>query len=261
MGKRKTIEPYYLAETPFVFDHICKELASYEGQKWSIPEDLTSLTALVGAAEVEKLTAITDSAEQNIYLHNMLSNTLKHTNSSIRLAAMEWVVYDWGRVRRRATDSHKSWPKDLGLYRDEVVENFIYDNYQIRVASWSKVLAFAVPSKYAIYDARVAMSLNAMLDEVNYFHRFYMPPASSPALEKVFDHVKDEARALSVDKFPKYIGYFEYMKLLNALVAKGIAKNVLEVEMKLFANAYRYARQYSDDYDLKIKFKGDKDLE
>ena len=261
MGKRKTIEPYYLSETPFVFDHICEQIASYEGHEWSIPEDLTSLTALVGTEAVEKLTAITDSAEQNIHLHHMLINPLKDKNSSIRLAAIEWVEYDWGRVRRRETESHKDWPELLGSYRDDVVEKFIYENYQNRIASWSKVLAFAVPSKYAIYDARVAMSLNAMLDDVNYFHRFYMPPASSKALQKVFEHVKDEARGLSVDKFPKYIGYYEYMKLLNALVAKGVAKNVLEVEMKLFANAYKHAREYAYLYDLKIKFKGDKDLE
>jgi hypothetical protein len=61
MGKRKTIESYYLAENPTVFDHICEEIASYDGHEWSIPEDLTSLTALVGTEEVDKLTAITDS--------------------------------------------------------------------------------------------------------------------------------------------------------------------------------------------------------
>lgn len=262
MSKRtRTIDPYYLSINSTVLDHVCRELGSYAGHNWAVPDDLTSLAAIVGVDKVAELDAITDSAEKNIHLHSMLSNALRDKNHATRFAAIEWVVYDWGHVRRATSDKHHAWPKELGSYAKATVDSFIASNYQDRIASWSKVLAFADASKYAIYDARVAMTLNAMLDELDFFHRFYMPPPSSKKLQKVFSDIKQSVAAKNPDEKPKYMGYFDYMELLHAIVARGAAKSVLEVEMKLFANAKVYANKYAKKYDLKIPFEKEEDLE
>ena len=256
MSKRtKTIDPYYLEINETVLRHICKEISSYSfaDHTWEVPEDLTPLATIVGSAEVAKLDAVTDSAEKNILLRSILSKPLKAPNHELRLAAMEWVVYDWGHVRQAISEKHKTWPKALGNYSEDTVASFIAERYEDRVASWSKVLAFADASKYAIYDARVAMTLNAMVDEINYPNRFYLPEPSSTVLKQIFQDIRDFVRSKD-DKVQKYIGYFDYMKLLHEIVKRGAAKNVLEVEMKLFASAYEYAEKYSKKYDLGVDF-------
>jgi hypothetical protein len=262
MSKRtKTIDPYYLELNETVLKHICNAISSYSfaGHKWDVPDDLTPLAAIVGATEVAKLNAVADSAEKNILLRSILSKPLKDPNKELRLAAMEWVVYDWGHVRQAISEKHKTWPKALGNYSEDTVEIFIAERYEDRVASWSKVLAFADASKYAIYDARVAMTLNAMVDEINYPNRFYLPEPSSTVLKKIFQDIRDFVRNKD-DKVQKYIGYFDYMKLLREIVKRGAAKNVLEVEMKLFASAYEYAEKYSKKYNLDVDFTRSKKL-
>ncbi len=137
-----------------------------------------------------------------------------------------------------------------GGYQNNKWDKFIRKNYQYRIASWSKVLAFADSAKYAIYDARVVMSLNTILDDTRYQQRFYMPPPSSEKLPKSFSNIKKHVKNLYPNKQPKYLGYFEYLNLLNAIVNKKLANNILEVEMCLFANGMDFAKKYAAKYGL-----------
>jgi hypothetical protein len=230
-------------------EKIWKEIGSYENQEWDLPEDKTLLATIVGDAATNELYAINDSAQRNIHLRSLLSQPLKVKDKSIRLAAIEWVVYDWGNVRGKS-EKHESWPDQLKNYEPDVIENFISANYRDRIASWSKVLGFADCNTYAIYDARVAMSLNTILDNTTYKNRFYMPPPSSTKLSGLFSNIKKHVSKQYSGKQPAYLGYFDYMDLLNALVAKKLAKNVLEVEMRLFAHGMTFAKKYAEKHDL-----------
>ena len=223
---------------------IWEQIADYNGNEWELPKEKESLEELVGSNAAEALYAIGNSAECNIRLREIISPYLKHRDMQVRLAAMEWVVYDWGNVRGKS-EKHEKWPRNLGDYSPEVVNNFISANYQDRIASWSKVLGFAESETYAIYDARVAMSLNATLDNTNYKGRFYLPPPSSDKLKPLFRNIKKHVADHYKDKQVNYMGYFDYMDLLNAFVDRGFALNVLEAEMKLFAHGMTFAEQSS----------------
>jgi hypothetical protein len=133
----------------------------------------------------------------------------------------------------------------LKKFEPKVIDDFIAKNYKDRIASWSKVLGFAQSETYAIYDARVVMSLNATLDNTIYKGRFYMPPPSSDKLKPLFSNIKKHVADHYKNKQVNYMGYFDYMDLLNAFVDRGLALNVLEAEMKLFAHGMTFAAQYA----------------
>lgn len=254
MSKQKqSITKYKLHETGNLLEEIASKIGSYEGQEWKLPENKSSLEAIVGTDKTAELYSMGNSKESNIHLRSLLSGPLKDKSHEVRLAAIEWVVYDWGNVRGNS-EKHELWPKQLQNYQTEVIDKFIEDNYQDRIASWSKVLAFADSSKYAIFDARVAMSLNAILDDIGYRNRFYMPPPSSQKLGGIFSHTKSYVAGVYKGTQPQYLGYFDYKDLLDAMVDKGLAKNVLDVEMRLFANGEIYANIYASKHGLKLPF-------
>jgi hypothetical protein len=259
MSKQKQqITRYRLAETGDLLQQIANRIGTYEGQSWRLPDDRLLLEAIVGTVETDELYAMGHTPESNIHLRTLLSTPLKNKDLSIRLAAIEWVVYDWGNVRGQS-EKHELWPKQLENYQTTVVEQFIESNYEDRIASWSKVLAFADSEKYAIFDARVAMSLNAILDDVSYKYRFYMPPPSSRKLSRVFSHAKAYVASVYNGKTPKYLGYFDYLDLLEEMVKKGLAKSVLDVEMRLFANGEIYANIYALKHGLPLPYPEKKD--
>ena len=249
--KKEKSEPviFRIEDIPDLPEIIWNASGGYQNNKWEVPEDKSLLKNMVSDEDIEQLYSMEESAEQNIYLRSLLSKPLKAKDEELRMRAMKWVIYDWGHVRG-LKGSEEVWPKQLGNYEEAVIEKFITENHKKRIASWSKVLAFADSAKYAIYDARVVMSLNTILDDTSYPQRFYMPPPSSEKLPKSFSNIKKHVKNLYPNKQPKYLGYFEYLNLLNAIVNKKLAKNILEVEMCLFANAEHFAEKYAAKYDL-----------
>lgn len=223
---------------------IWAQIADYNGDEWELPKEQMALEKLVGSNATKELYAIKNSAECNIRLREIISPYLKHRDMKVRLDAIEWVVYDWGNVRGKS-EKHEKWPEQLKKFEPKVIDDFIAKNYKDRIASWSKVLGFAQSETYAIYDARVVMSLNATLDNTIYKGRFYMPPPSSDKLKPLFSNIKKHVADHYKNKQVNYMGYFDYMDLLNAFVDRGLALNVLEAEMKLFAHGMTFAAQYA----------------
>ena len=130
------------------------------------------------------------------------------------------------------------------------VAAFIEKYYSDRVASWSKVLAFADYENHAIYDARVAMSLNVILDKVGYKDRFYMFSTRIDKFGEIFSHMKQYVGNQYAGRQPFYMGYNEYILLLKSMVAEGFAKDILDIEMRLFASAGALADEYDQKYGV-----------
>jgi hypothetical protein len=252
MKKEKSAPVIFrIEEIPDLPEIIWNASGSYQNDKWEVPKNRSLLKNIVSDEDIVQLYDMKVKAEQNIYLRILLSDPLKAKDQELRLRAMKWVIYDWGHIRGKR-GSEEKWSKQLGNYEEAVIDKFIRENYKNRIASWSKVLAFADSSKYAIYDAFVVMSLNTILDDTRYEQRFYMPPPSSEKLPKSFSNIKKHVKNLYPNKQPKYLGYFEYMNLLNAIVNKKLAKNILEVEMCLFANGIDFAKKYAAKHGLVV---------
>ena len=249
--KKEKSEPviFRIENIPGLPEKIWNASGTYQNDKWEVPKKQSLLKNIVSDEDIEQLYDMKVKAEQNIYLRTLLSKPLKSKDQELRMRAIKWVLYDWGHIRGKR-GSEENWPKQLGNYEETVIDKFIRENYINRIASWSKVLAFADSTKYAIYDAFVVMTLNAILDEIGYDQKFYMPPPSSQKLPKSFSNMKNVVKKLYPKKQSKYLGYFEYLNLLNAIVNKKLANNILEVEMCLFDNGMNYAEKYAAKYGL-----------
>lgn len=234
---------------PDLVDDIWNQIGGYQNQNWGLPQDQTLLENILGKKESDTIYNIQNTAVRNAVLHDALSAPLKNYDYDLRLKAMVWIIYDWGHVRGDS-EKHESWPTQFQNYQPEVINSFISSHYRDRIASWSKVLAFADSSNYAIYDARVAMSLNAIFEKLGRSERFYMPVASSKKINKCFQDISRKFQAQATAGNPKYLGYFDYMSLLNAFVNKVLAPNVLECEMRLFANGPDFAEAYAKKHKL-----------
>ncbi len=238
-----------LDAVPMLPNRIWNEIGNYSGQQWALPKDRTPLETLIGVAETNNLYGITNSAQQNIHLRSLLLDKLKDPAESVRNAAIQWIVSDWGGIISES-DKHKSWGKELKTYSEMEVAAFIEKYYSDRVASWSKVLAFADYENHAIYDARVAMSLNVILDKVGYKDRFYMFSTRIDKFGEIFSHMKQYVGNQYVGRQPFYMGYNEYILLLKSMVAEGFTKDILDIEMRLFASAGALADEYDQKYGV-----------
>ncbi len=92
--------------------------------------------------------------KQNISLKFFLANEWKNNNYNSKIIIASWVVKDWGGIRSNSE-------KTLNDYVDRMENNHNHSPLK-GIASYSKILAAAFPEVYAIYDARVAASLNAI---------------------------------------------------------------------------------------------------
>ena len=106
------------------------------------------------------------------------------------------------------------------------------------IASWSKALTVIDPARYAIYDARVAMSLNALqiidsIDDAKYF-----PPLKGRNTLINFFQIKIQPTLSQWDKFDDQEFYSYYLDVLNIVAHKLGGKTTHhDIEMLLFSHA------------------------
>lgn len=235
-----------------LLDGIWNEITSYQGQEWDLPKSKKSLESLIGKDETEKLYGITDTKLQNIYLRNLLAAPLRDDDHNKRIKAMDWIVVYWGRIAK-GKEAHKEWVSELKDYDDASVENFIKLKKNKRVSSWSKILAFYDSENYAIFDTRVAISLNTIFDKLGYDHRFFMPQSRDEELNDLFKSIRKHVGEKYDGQRPKYLGYSDYLRLLKTLHKKYPSSNILDLEMRLFANSERLGKEFAKKYDISYK--------
>lgn len=148
-----------------------------------------------------------------------------------------WIVKDWGGITRGAEDI-RHWSDELGDYDSATVASFIARRGTARVASWSKLLAFAEPQTYAVYDARTAVALNCVLAGIGSKQSFEMPLGRNKDIQKAREALRRNARIAPTK------GYGDYLVLLNSVVNAEMSRDVLSAEMHLFANAPSLARKF-----------------
>jgi hypothetical protein len=148
-----------------------------------------------------------------------------------------WYVRDWGGVKsnRQAT---------LGGYIQASSENLI-NRSDKGIASWSKMLSVRDPSKYAIYDARVALSLNTIsLIHASGSNLFFPQLASR---NKKIVTAQTLIQNFAIYKSLKHDGdfYRKYLNYLNIAVSQcGNKFDMQTAEMVLFANAVTLVEQW-----------------
>lgn len=186
---------------------------------------------------------------RNVHLRNGFAKLLKdpNVNSSTKVACYEWIVKRWGNIKSHDSTSLpeklEEWRATLGDFSRENVQALLNEYGFYNISSWSKILAFADYETYAVYDTRVAVALNIVLHELGTTYLFKMPPPQNKDIFLAIVAITDFAEK-SIKRRDKYLQFYPYLELLNAIVKYSDAKDILEVELHLFSIAPRLARAF-----------------
>lgn len=180
--------------------------------------------------------------EANIKLKLFL-NKCWHEDAGTRKKIVKWIISDWGGIRgNKESTLEKYYALSLQKNPETPLNG---------IASFSKVLAIVDPLKYAIYDARVAVSLNAvqMICTAPSGEVFpYLPGRNNitgnwdPKDPRGFS--KNSAASIKTllsppynwRKIPKNDAYTRYLEILKS-ISDNINVPLYELEMTLFSQA------------------------
>ena len=172
--------------------------------------------------------------EQNVdlkfKLHTAWGNYLA-TNQEYELYNLaKYYVSTWGGVHR---NSHQT----LKNYIESEPSSLILAQKQKGVASWSKVLCIRNPEEYAIFDARVAFTLNALQFlasvEPKEFIRFPILPSRNGSINRATPILRQYFSKNKISETNNY--YQNYLSILKSAEFKDY--KICEIEMLLFTAA------------------------
>lgn len=172
-----------------------------------------------------------DLYEKNLDLRFQLhSSYLKSNTFEEKYNLLKWYIYNWGGIKRNDQ-------KTLELYTLSSPQKLI-ERGSKGIASWSKALSIINPQEYAVYDARVAISLNALQIINNLENPTYYPPLQSR--NKTINDSKIQIQPI-VKKWHKakeqefYQNYLDLLKDVATIIGNNTSHH--EIEMILFAYA------------------------
>lgn len=153
-----------------------------------------------------------------------------------------WIVDLWGGIGA-GKGTIPVWMSELRPFDGTSVATFIRNRQTERISSWSKILSFFDYEKYAVYDSRTAVALNAALVRSTLRPRFHMPPSR-------INLRKDWANVIKSRSENFTSGYYEYIHLLERFVELGRAESILDAERRIFAGSNKTAEKMMEELDV-----------
>ena len=178
--------------------------------------------------------------EKNVSLKLLLSKKFDENDLDLN-SISEWIIMSWGGI--------KTLSKRIDDYIYHV-ETKSYPDYLNGVASYSKLFAMFYPREFAIYDARVAVSLNIiqlLSEEKDALFFPYLSgrnkvtgdQTSGRGFSNIHDFKKNQIEASS-QKHWEFIKQKDVYKIYNEILIDLCKENnwdLWDVEMLLFAKA------------------------
>jgi hypothetical protein len=177
------------------------------------------------------------SGESNYHKSRNLRNFIFERiseGSALSKGLQIWYVKNWGGVKRNSPETLE------GYIKSSPEELFCLGTKG--VATWSKILSVRNPSKFAIYDARVALSINSLQKKYKVDDPVLFPQLSSQ--NRTFVQ-PTQRRILSSRYFSNSIQenfYSEYISLLTRTVSTMKGFDIQDAEMVLFSCAEELSR-------------------
>lgn len=168
---------------------------------------------------------------KNLVLKQELNNKWKNSKTSEeKLELIKYYIATWGGIH---TNSQKSMNEYSKLSARELIRKG-----KKGIASWSKAIVIHDPNKYAIFDARVAISLNCLQKLYNIENKVLFPVLSSrnKVVARGNKLIKETAKIETWEKVNEEIFYDQYLEILKK-VSVEFDTNISTVEMLLFAKA------------------------
>jgi hypothetical protein len=167
---------------------------------------------------------------QNVSLKIQLSRLYSSADDQIKNAITRYYIADWGGIRSN---------------REEIIQSYSFDTPESLIArgtqgipSWSKALCIRDPDRYAIYDARVAVSLNCLqiTHAVDRPIAFPVLFGQNKLINRGSTKVREYATRYGWPTLDNKGFYEEYNNLLS-IAAKPLHVKLYTLEMLLFAKA------------------------
>jgi hypothetical protein len=173
-------------------------------------------------------------AKANARLKRVLS-AIWHSQPDRRYELAEWYVAKWGGVYNREAT--------LRTYIAQSDEE-ILGRGTSGVATWSKLLAIRNPDRFAIFDARVSVALNALQIVQDHKRPIFFPnlPSKNRTVREFQDWIRGRDQGECHKAFPAR-AYGIYLKVLSEVVRQLNLASIDEIEMLLFAQAELLARR------------------
>jgi hypothetical protein len=170
--------------------------------------------------------------EKNLRLKQALNEAWLAGCENTRRALSDWYIKVWGGVNGNGDDT-------LAFYAGAAESSILARGTQ-GIASWSKSLTIRDPNRFAIFDARTSISLNALqlLNGTPNPKLFPMLPSKNSKVPVAQKLVKAIGARDKLDFLKGASMYAYYLGILSD-VAKGVSDDVTNqmVEMLLFAQA------------------------
>ncbi|MGS1073524.1 hypothetical protein [Burkholderia glumae] len=179
-----------------------------------------------------RLPAFKTLAEKNLALKATLNAAWHRGSVDERKLISDWYIKDWGGVRTNA-------PETLHLYATANEEDILARG-ATGIASWSKALTIRDPVRFATFDARTSISLNAIQLLGGTSKPIIFPSLPSrnsrvPAAQKAVKRVQRESGYKSVGPAAVYAVYNNLLADVAAALGESVTNQM--VEMLLFAQA------------------------
>src|ERR1035437_1147140 len=179
--------------------------------------------------------------ERNIALKKHLAQCWATADDEQKYKIAKWVVRDWGGVLGNSEATIKRHVK--------LVDAEDVDGPFEGIASYSKIFSIKDPEQYAIYDARVATSLNAIqLIQRKAIFAFPIPPGRNTEIDgsktkQGFSDIytRRHLRSLGFSVAPRRETYRIYLELLRQLEA-ATGRPIVTSEMQLFSRAVEFSK-------------------
>lgn len=225
---------------PAIIEHI--EL----GEEFIWPEESSrealaqTLSEFIPSTDVNQILDGADGWERMDRLRQRIKVELHGASEERATAICTWIVRNWGGIYT-GNDNIPKWVEEWEGFHRGKVHDFINKEKYNRIASWSKILSFAFPERYAVYDARNAAALDCIFAKVRLGRRFPITETQNTQVKRVHKFL-DKKRYAPVD-----LTYHDYLVLLDGYAAFRFGGNLMRAEMTLFANSINIIRRYLDE--------------
>ena len=168
---------------------------------------------------------------KNLSLKKQLNKCWRETqDNKVKFELIEYYISTWGGIR---TNSEETMMEYSTLSAAQLIKFG-----KKGIASWSKAIVVHDPEKYAIFDARVAISLNCIqkLHNLNEPILFPILPSRNKKVTLGNKLIRQTAKTESWKKTYYETFYKQYLNILKS-VANELSSDISTIEMLLFAKA------------------------
>ena len=168
---------------------------------------------------------------KNLSLKKQLNKCWKEAqDDKVKFELIEYYISTWGGIH---TNSEESMMEYSTLSATQLIKFG-----KKGIASWSKAIVVHDPEEYAIFDARVAISLNCIQKLYNLYEPMLFPilPSRNKKVALGNKLIRKTAKAESWTKAYDETFYKQYLNILRS-VADELDSDISTIEMLLFAKA------------------------